>query len=200
MKQRDEAQLQANEKDRQLSELRREVNNVIGKKCFKLLIWRNLWKFLCFLIDKKKRLEHELERLKQHLVQVEETYTQEALEAEERERELRKKLQVIWRNFWWKKNWNWDFFFIQVTEEALRLASTQQSNTTKVATIHLQKLEAQVTDLSRERDQLAEKNARISHEYTLQAKAMNNLNSALEGFQSQKDNELKWAEKDFEEK
>ena len=45
--------------------------------------------------DKKKRLEHELERLKQHLVQVEETYTQEALEAEERERELRKKLQVI---------------------------------------------------------------------------------------------------------
>ena len=33
MKQRDEAQLQANEKDRQLSELRREVNNVIGKKC-----------------------------------------------------------------------------------------------------------------------------------------------------------------------
>ena len=87
-----------------------------------------------------------------------------------------------------------------MTEEALRLASTQQSNTTKVATIHLQKLEAQVTDLSRERDQLAEKNARISHEYTLQAKAMNNLNSALEGFQSQKDNELKWAEKDFEEK
>ena len=29
----------------------------------------------------------------------------------------------------------------QVTEEALRLASTQQTNTTKVATIHLQKLE-----------------------------------------------------------
>ena len=73
MKQRDEAQLQANEKDRQLSELRREVNNVI---------------------DKKKRLEHELERLKQHLVQVEEGYTNEALASEERERELRKKLQV----------------------------------------------------------------------------------------------------------
>ena len=35
----------------------------------------------------------------------------------------------------------------QVTEEALRLASTQQTNTTKVATIHLQKLEAQVTGL-----------------------------------------------------
>ena len=86
----------------------------------------------------------------------------------------------------------------QVTEEALRLASTQQTNTTKVATIHLQKLEAQVTDLTRERDQLAEKNARISHEYTLQSKAMGNLNSALEGFQNQKENEMKWAEKDFD--
>ena len=78
MKQRDEAQLQANEKDRQLSELRREVNNVI---------------------DKKKRLEHELERLKQHLVQVEEGYTNEALASEERERELRKKLQVKQANY-----------------------------------------------------------------------------------------------------
>jgi len=78
------------------------------------------------------------------------------------------------------------------------LASTQQTNTTKVATIHLQKLETQVTDLTRERDQLAEKNARISHEYTLQSKAMGNLNSALEGFQNQKENEMKWAEKDFD--
>ena len=98
MKQRDEAQLQANEKDRQLSELRREVNNVIGKNAsiFDLTIFFFFSKtFLCLLTDKKKRLEHELERLKQHLVQVEETYTQEALEAEERERELRKKLQVI---------------------------------------------------------------------------------------------------------
>ena len=80
------------------------------------------------------------------------------------------------------------------------MASTQQTNTTKVATIHLQKLETQVTDLTRERDQLAEKNARISHEYTLQSKAMGNLNSALEGFQNQKENEMKWAEKDFDDR
>ena len=73
MRERDETQVLANDKDRQLSELRREVNNVI---------------------DKKKRLEQELDRLKQHLVEVEEGYTHEALEAEERERELRKKIQV----------------------------------------------------------------------------------------------------------
>ena len=47
MHERDEVQIKANDKDRQLAELRKEVNNVI---------------------DKKKRLEQETERLKQHLV------------------------------------------------------------------------------------------------------------------------------------
>ena len=46
------------------------------------------------VIEKKKRLEQELERLRHHLLTVEETYTHEALATEERERELRKKLQV----------------------------------------------------------------------------------------------------------
>ena len=46
------------------------------------------------VIDKKRRLEQELDRLRQHLLAVEEGYTQEALATEERERDLRKKLQV----------------------------------------------------------------------------------------------------------
>ena len=50
MHERDEVQIKANDKDRQLAELRKEVNNVI---------------------DKKKRLEQETERLKQHLVRFE---------------------------------------------------------------------------------------------------------------------------------
>ena len=49
MHERDEVQIKANDKDRQLAELRKEVNNVI---------------------DKKKRLEQETERLKQHLVKI----------------------------------------------------------------------------------------------------------------------------------
>ncbi len=54
-------------------ELKREVNNVI---------------------EKKRKLEQELGRLKQHLVSIEESSTQDALANEDRERELRKKLQV----------------------------------------------------------------------------------------------------------
>lgn len=159
MNERDQIKSMANDKDRQLIELRKEVNNVI---------------------DKKRRLEQEVDRLKQHLVQVEEGYTQEALEHEEKHEQLQKKLRV--------------------TEEALSLASNQQSNTTKVATVHLQKLEQQVSELSRERDQMTEKFGRISHEYTLQSNAMANLNAALESFQSQKENDVKWAEKDFAER
>lgn len=36
----------------------------------------------------------ELERLRNHLLQIEETYTREALEAEEREKDLRNRLAV----------------------------------------------------------------------------------------------------------
>ena len=57
-----------------------------------------------------------------------------------------------------------------------------------------------MTELSRERDQLSDKLERITHEYTLQSNAMANLNNALESFQTQKENDSKWAEKDFEEK
>ena len=73
-RERDEIQMVVNDKDRNLSELRKEVNNVI---------------------DKKKKLEYELERLKHHLMEIEEANTNEALAAEEREKELKKKLQVI---------------------------------------------------------------------------------------------------------
>ena len=72
-KERDDLQVQISSRDQQLSDLRREVNNVI---------------------DKKKRLEQELERLKQHLMEVEEGYTKEALEAEEKASQLQKKLDV----------------------------------------------------------------------------------------------------------
>ncbi len=167
------------EKDRQLVELRREVNNVI---------------------DKKKRLEQELDRLKHHLVEVEDGYTQEAISSEDRERELRKKLQVskylgnsVCNHFYLP-------FEFQVTEEALRVASQQQSNTTKVATAHLQRLESQVKEFQLERDSMYEKWQRISQEYTMQSKAMANLNAALEGLQTEKENEKKWAEKDYQER
>jgi len=51
------------------------------------------------VIDKKRKLEQEVERLKQHLVSVEESSNQEALLNEEKETELKKKLQVHFNIF-----------------------------------------------------------------------------------------------------
>ena len=46
------------------------------------------------LKDKEFKLMRELERLRAHLLQMEEGYTAEAIEAEEREKELRNRLAV----------------------------------------------------------------------------------------------------------
>ncbi len=44
------------------------------------------------LEEREARLQREVERLRGHLLQIEEGYTQEALAAEEREKELRNRL------------------------------------------------------------------------------------------------------------
>ena len=45
--------------------------------------------------EKEQRLAKECDRLRGHLVQIEESYTREALEAEDREKQLRNKLAAV---------------------------------------------------------------------------------------------------------
>jgi len=45
--------------------------------------------------EKEQRLVKECDRLRGHLVQIEESYTHEAVEAEDREKQLRNKLATI---------------------------------------------------------------------------------------------------------
>ena len=47
------------------------------------------------LRDKEQRLNQELERLRNHLLEREDTSTREALAAEERESKLKKKVQIL---------------------------------------------------------------------------------------------------------
>lgn len=158
-RERDQARLQVSDKDREMTGLRKEVNSVI---------------------DKKKRLEQELERLKQHLVTVEETYTQEALEGEERERFLRTKLANC--------------------EENLRVATAQQSSTSKATTAQVQALEAKLAEVSRECEQAKMKLFGMESDRSGHQRAMDNLNMALEGLQMEKANDLRRAEIEFEQK
>ena len=159
VRERDAAKLRASERDREMTGLRKEVNSVI---------------------DKKKRLEQELQRLKQHLVTVEETYTQEAVESEERERSLRTKLAQC--------------------EDQLRTANVHQSTASKDAKAQLESLETKVAELTRECEQAKNKNFSLESEQAAHQRAMDNLNMALEGFQHEKTNDLKKAELQFEQK
>lgn len=45
--------------------------------------------------DKEQRLNLELERLRNHLLEIEDSYTREALAAEDRETELRRKVAML---------------------------------------------------------------------------------------------------------
>jgi len=47
------------------------------------------------LHEKEQRLNQELERLRNHLIEMEDSYTREALAAEDREAKLRKKVSVL---------------------------------------------------------------------------------------------------------
>jgi len=155
-REKEELNLKVTAKDRELTETRREVKNVI---------------------EKKKRLETELERLREHLLAVEEGYTQEALTTEERERELRRKLQS--------------------TEEALHVSSVQHSTTSQESQAKLEHLQTEVVQLRDQRDQLLRKLARVTQEHQSQSAAVDNLTLALEGFRREKENDLKLAQRDL---
>lgn len=45
--------------------------------------------------EKEQRLNQELERLRNHLLEMEDSYTREVLAAEDREAKLRKKVSVL---------------------------------------------------------------------------------------------------------
>ena len=150
---RDSAKIGLAEKEREMVGLRKEVNSVI---------------------DKKKRLEQELERLKQHLVTIEDSYTQEAIESEERERELRKKLQAV--------------------EENLRVSCANSSDSSKAAHAKETSLESKLIDITQENSEMRNRLFSVESEFGAQKRAMENLNLALEGFQHEKVNDLKRAE------
>ena len=152
-RERDSAKVGLADRDREMVGLRKEVNSVI---------------------DKKKRLEQELDRLKKHLVSVEESYTQEAIESEERERELRKKLQTV--------------------EENLRSACVNSSDTFKAAQAKESSLESKLVEVNQENVEMRNRLFSVEAEFAAQKRAMENLNLALEGFQHEKVNDLKRAE------
>ena len=132
------------------------------------------------IIEKKKRVEGEVERLRTHLVQVEEGYTVELMEAEEREKELRKKVAGL--------------------EDKVRVATHTSSEVSESASQVSHQLTAALETAAGQRDKLSDQLAASQASLRSRNMELRNLQFALEGFQKQKENEVGMMEKMCEEK
>ncbi|XP_056402695.1 thyroid receptor-interacting protein 11 isoform X2 [Hyla sarda] len=115
--------------------------------------------------DKEQRLKQELERLRSHLLEMEDSYTREALAAEDREVELKKKVTVL--------------------EEKLMSSSSAVETASHQATIQVESLQEQLNHVSRQRDE-ALMQFNMSQEQVKQyAMSLSNLQMVLEQFQQE---------------
>ncbi|XP_029453668.1 thyroid receptor-interacting protein 11 [Rhinatrema bivittatum] len=117
------------------------------------------------LRDKEQRLNQELERLRNHLIEMEDSYTREALAAEDREAELRRKNTVL--------------------EERLVSSCTAVENASHQASLQVESLQEQLSLVSRKRDD-ALLQLNLSQEQVKQyALSLANLQMVLEQFQQE---------------
>ncbi|XP_075049440.1 thyroid receptor-interacting protein 11 [Mixophyes fleayi] len=117
------------------------------------------------LREKEQRLNQELERLRNHLLEMEDSYTREALAAEDRETKLKKKVKAL--------------------EERLLSSCTAVETASHQATMQVESLQEQLNLASRQRDE-AMMQFNMSQEQVKQyAMSLTNLQMVLEQFQQE---------------
>nr|XP_008111659.1 PREDICTED: thyroid receptor-interacting protein 11 isoform X1 [Anolis carolinensis] len=115
------------------------------------------------LRDKEQRLNQELERLRNHLLEREDTSTREALAAEDRESKLRKKVQIL--------------------EEKLQSSSTAVENASHQASMQVESLQEQLDLVTRHRDETVLQLTISQDQVKQYAMSLANLQMVLEQFQ-----------------
>uniref|UniRef100_A0A3P8SI54 Thyroid hormone receptor interactor 11 n=1 Tax=Amphiprion percula TaxID=161767 RepID=A0A3P8SI54_AMPPE len=115
--------------------------------------------------DKEQRLNLELERLRNHLLEIEDSYTREALAAEDRETELRRRVALL--------------------DERLATSSSAVENASQQACMQVESLQEQLISVVKQRDD-ALVQLRTSQEQVNQyAVSLSNLQMVLEQFQQE---------------
>ncbi|KAM6201984.1 thyroid receptor-interacting protein 11 [Rhynchocyon petersi] len=117
------------------------------------------------LRDKESRLNQELERLRNHLLESEDSYTREALAAEDREAKLRKKVTVL--------------------EEKLASSSQAMENASHQASMQVVSLQEQLTLVSKQRDDTVLQLSTSQEQVKQYALSLANLQMVLEHFQQE---------------
>ncbi|KAK5886851.1 hypothetical protein CesoFtcFv8_017845 [Champsocephalus esox] len=115
--------------------------------------------------DKEQRLNLELERLRNHLLDIEDSYTREALAAEDRESELRRRVNLL--------------------DERLASSSSAVEKSSQQASMQVESLQEQLSGAVKQRDE-ALIHLRTSQEQVNQyAVSLSNLQMVLEQFQQE---------------
>uniref|UniRef100_A0A672TK97 Thyroid hormone receptor interactor 11 n=1 Tax=Strigops habroptila TaxID=2489341 RepID=A0A672TK97_STRHB len=117
------------------------------------------------LHEKEQRLNQELERLRNHLLEMEDSYTREALAAEDREVKLRKKVLIL--------------------EEKLVSSSTAVENASHQASLQVESLQEQLNLVSKQRDETMLQLTISQDQVKQYALSLANLQMVLEQFQQE---------------
>ncbi|XP_065762037.1 thyroid receptor-interacting protein 11 isoform X4 [Muntiacus reevesi] len=117
------------------------------------------------LRDKELRLNQELERLRNHLLESEDSYTREALAAEDREAKLRKKVTIL--------------------EEKLVSSSSAMENASHQANLQVESLQEQLNVVSKQRDETTLQLSLSQEQVKQYALSLSNLQMVLEHFQQE---------------
>ncbi|NXJ73758.1 TRIPB protein, partial [Trogon melanurus] len=117
------------------------------------------------LREKEQRLNQELERLRNHLLEMEDSYTREALAAEDREVKLRKKVLIL--------------------EEKLVSSSTAVENASHQASLQVESLQEQLNLVSKQRDEAVLQLTVAQDQVKQYALSLANLQMVLEQFQQE---------------
>ncbi|KAF1559425.1 Thyroid receptor-interacting protein 11, partial [Eudyptes schlegeli] len=117
------------------------------------------------LREKEQRLNQELERLRNHLLEMEDSYTREALAAEDREVKLRKKVLIL--------------------EDKLMSSSTAVENASHQASLQVESLQEQLNLVSKQRDETVLQLTMSQDQVKQYALSLANLQMVLEQFQQE---------------
>ncbi|KAM9842122.1 thyroid receptor-interacting protein 11 [Aulostomus maculatus] len=115
--------------------------------------------------DKEQRLNLELERLRNHLLEIEESYTREAVAAEDRETELRRRVALL--------------------DERLATSSSAVENASQQASMQVESLQEQLSGVMKQRDDALTKLTTSQEQVNQYAVSLSNLQMVLEQFQQE---------------
>ncbi|RXG70218.1 Thyroid receptor-interacting protein 11, partial [Armadillidium vulgare] len=125
------------------------------------------------LQEKEKHLTQEVQRLKQHLVEVEETYTNEAVKSEQREASLRQSLAKM--------------------HEKIASRSTHYSNENQKTTAQLEAIQEQLSEAIHERDETRAQLLAVQESSEQHQEALTRLQNVLQDFQKNQTREISLA-------